>query len=231
MKTKKGDIWVSAILYFGLGIVIIGIILAAFTPVINRLRDKNIIVQTKGVFQVLDSNIREVAREGSGAQRPLTIDIRKGEFKIDNDNHKIIWTYPSKALLAEPCTDPLDPAKCPSILEGNVKIIVNSPSPLNKNYLTELSLEYTDKAYLHYTSPLTTIAGNTPLVIRNSGVSCGPQGETGLSAGPYGAPVKDTCTPPSCPTLNWCTCLSRATTALESCPPALPTVEIVQRSA
>ena len=39
---KKGDIWVSAILYFGLGIIVIAILLAAGLPVINKLKDKNI---------------------------------------------------------------------------------------------------------------------------------------------------------------------------------------------
>ena len=47
---KKGDIWISAALYFGLGIVVLSLILAAGLPVINKLRDKNIIIQTKEIM-------------------------------------------------------------------------------------------------------------------------------------------------------------------------------------
>src|SRR3989344_9677985 len=103
-RNKKGDVWVSAVLYFGLGMVLLTIILAAGTPVVNRLRDKNIVLQTKEVMHTLDSNIREVAREGPGSQRPLAVDIRKGEFLIDRVNNKVEWSYDTKALLSEPCT-------------------------------------------------------------------------------------------------------------------------------
>ena len=60
---KKGDVWISAILYFGIGIVIITILLTAGLPVINKLRDKNIIIQTKQVMHTMDDNIREVIKE------------------------------------------------------------------------------------------------------------------------------------------------------------------------
>ena len=57
---KKGDsTWISAVLYFGIGIIIISILLAAGTPVVNRIRDKNTILQTKETMSNLDDNIRE----------------------------------------------------------------------------------------------------------------------------------------------------------------------------
>ena len=85
MKSKKADVWVSAVLYFGLGIIVISLLLAAGLPAINKLRDKNVIIQTKEVFQVLDKNIRDVVRGGPGSQRVVSVDIKKGDFKIDGN--------------------------------------------------------------------------------------------------------------------------------------------------
>ena len=101
ISNKKGDIWISAVLYFGLGIVVLSLILAAGMPVINKLRDKNIVIQAKEVLFKLDNNIREVARGGPGTQRLITIDIKKGNFKIDENSNQIMWEYEGKAMLSE----------------------------------------------------------------------------------------------------------------------------------
>ena len=37
MIRKRGDIWISAVLYMALGIIVIALILAASLPVIDRL--------------------------------------------------------------------------------------------------------------------------------------------------------------------------------------------------
>mgnify|MGYP001558011191 FL=1 len=58
MGKKGASIWISAVLYFGIGIIILTILLTAGLPVINKLRDKNIVIQTKQVMHTLDENIR-----------------------------------------------------------------------------------------------------------------------------------------------------------------------------
>ena len=73
MKSKKADIWISAALYFGLGIIVITIILSAGLPLINRLKDKNTVIETKDVMFKLDTAIREVIRNGPGEQRSLSL--------------------------------------------------------------------------------------------------------------------------------------------------------------
>src|SRR3990167_9519809 len=91
ISNKKGDIWISAVLYFGLGIVVLSLILAAGLPVINKLRDKNIIIQTKDIMFSLDNLIRDVARSGAGEQRAVNLDIKKGQFLINNNHDTINW--------------------------------------------------------------------------------------------------------------------------------------------
>ena len=120
MKSKKADVWVSAVLYFGLGIIVISLLLAAGLPAINKLRDKNVIIQTKEVFQVLDKNIRDVVRGGPGSQRVVSVDIKKGDFKIDgNDRKEIIsWEYTSKIAISEPGNNE---GLAVPVSEGNLK--------------------------------------------------------------------------------------------------------------
>src|SRR3989344_8053080 len=102
MKSKKADVWVSAVLYFGLGIIVITLLLAAGLPVINKLRDKNIAIQTKEVFHTLDQNVREVLKGGPGTQRVVTLNIKRGEFKVIAALSLIEWRYKSKIFLSEP---------------------------------------------------------------------------------------------------------------------------------
>ncbi len=177
----KGDVWVSAILYFGLGIILLTIILSAGTPVINRLRDKNIVIQTKEVMHVLDGNIREVAREGPGSQRPVTVDIRKGEFKVDEATDRVEWTYRTKALLSEPCsplanapdTTPRNgvPDVCEAnvVQEGTLNILTTGAKG---DYTVRAWLDYSNQVFLVVPSTTQQIVGRSELLIRHGGLYC-----------------------------------------------------------
>ncbi len=178
IKNKRGDVWVSAVIYFGLGMILLTLLLSAGTPVINRLRDKNIALQTKEVLQVLDANIREVAREGPGSQRPIVVDMRKGEFKVDADTNTIKWVYKTTAILTEPCksirlTDTNKdgfPDDCASLIvkEGTVNQLTTG---VKGDYTIAMSLAY-PQIYLVVPGPTSSIIGRTDLIIRNDGLYC-----------------------------------------------------------
>lgn len=100
---KNGEIWVSAVLYIALGVVLITIILNAGLPLINKLRDRNTLVQTRTVIVNLDNNIRIVSTEGPGSRRYISpLSIESGELKIDEVNDKILWGMITNAKLIEP---------------------------------------------------------------------------------------------------------------------------------
>ena len=162
---KKGDIWISAALYFGLGIIVITIILSAGMPVINKLRDKNTVIQTKDLMFKLDNNIRSVIRGGAGEQRYVELEIKKGEFVIDQNAEKIKWTMESRILLSQPGV---------KIEEGNL-IILTENSNVVGEYITELSLDYSNidgsglKGDIKYTGT-SVITGLNKLLIKNTGI-------------------------------------------------------------
>ena len=96
-------IWISAVLYIALGIAAISLVLAAGLPLINNLKDKNTIIETKEIMFTIDNTIRQVLSEAPGSRRTLYLEIQKGNLYIDEDgNNKIIWTMKIKALIQEP---------------------------------------------------------------------------------------------------------------------------------
>ncbi|MBI2663435.1 hypothetical protein HYX15_02790 [Candidatus Woesearchaeota archaeon] len=131
----KGQIWISAVLYSALGIIIITIILSAGLPLINKIRDRNLVTQTKDIMRTLDDNIKKVANEGPGSKRflsPLIID--GGELIIDETNERLLWSLQTKNKLAEP-----------DIVfdEGSLKLFLNKTT-VEDEFLVNLELIYKD---------------------------------------------------------------------------------------
>ena len=175
MKNKKGDIWVSAVLYFGLGIIVISIILAAGLPVINKLKDKNILIQTKELFNVLDENMLTVISGGPDSQRPIKLDIKKGEIKINDKDatppNTIIWRFEGSRTFA---SEPTNPSEDPLIvnLAGTRNVKVKTIRSNNEGrYDIEYILDYDNIAIIETVGGETkTIRGTTKKIIRNEGV-------------------------------------------------------------
>ena len=165
MKSKKADIWISAALYFGLGIIVITIILSAGLPLINRLKDKNTVIETKDVMFKLDTAIREVIRNGPGEQRSLSLEIKKGDLSINNNENTLNWSYKTSALLSEPGL---------TISEGNLNITTENTG-VKDEYLVTLSLNYEGLADLKKSSTpdptedLIKVSGQNRIIIKNVG--------------------------------------------------------------
>ena len=63
---KKGAIWVSAVLYVLVGIVVLTIVLEAGIPFIKSLQEKSNVNRARNTLTALDQNIQDVAKEGQG---------------------------------------------------------------------------------------------------------------------------------------------------------------------
>ena len=131
---SRGGIWVSAILYFAMGVILLTIILAAGLPAITKMKDSYTVRQTKDLMITLDSNIRTIYHEGPGSQRTVSIDIGRGDFSIKENGEYIEWDIDSSAIISEINTP---------VEEGNLKIITSSTGVKDK-YSVSLILNYTD---------------------------------------------------------------------------------------
>jgi hypothetical protein len=163
---KRGAIWVSAVLYMALGIIIISMVLAAGLPAVQKLKDRYTLIQTKDVMLTLDENIRTVFHEGPGSQRVVKLKIDRGTFEIipydsldDYPNH-IVWTFSTPILLSEP--DQL-------ITEGNLGILTSSTA-IENSYDISLALDYTGSDVALYYGEDSTASGTFSLVILNEGI-------------------------------------------------------------
>jgi hypothetical protein len=160
MQQKKGEIWVSAILFISLGVIVISLILAATIPLVNRISDKNTMVRTKEILLKIDDTIRTVANEGPGSQRqldPLVID--KGELEIQNGTYLIAWTLETGALLME---------KDVEITEGNIHQLLNSTfvEEVNKMKLWTTSDRFNITLNSKFSNPF---KGEYLVVVRHTG--------------------------------------------------------------
>jgi len=161
MKTR-GSVWVSAILYIGLGLVVISLLLTAGLPVINKIKDKNTFTQTKALFFKIDKNIIDVINEGPGSRRLLNpLEITQGDLIIDgSDENKIKWSMETSNLL-------MDPGYVRE--EGNLKVWLTETN-VKENYVINLELDYFGTAVVDLSSDYDNpFRGSYSVVIENTG--------------------------------------------------------------
>jgi len=155
---KSAQIWVSAVIYMALGVIILTLVLTAGIPVVNKIRDKNLVIQTKELMNTLDKNIRTVYSEGPGSKRPIKITIEKGDFIINENNDVIQWSFDSSFQLSESGIE---------IKEGNLYIRTDK-TPEN-TYLINLKLNYSSLVNITTNGATNNFAGTNKLIITNLG--------------------------------------------------------------
>lgn len=137
---KRGQIWISAVLYIALGIILITLILSAGLPLIDKMKDRNTISQTKTLMYSIDTNIKQVTKEGPGSKRYLTIAVDEGQLNIENN--KITWIKETKFKLIEPDIE---------FEEGPINILLEK-TETEGEYLMNLELDYSNIAKIQLES-------------------------------------------------------------------------------
>ena len=157
---KRGDTWISSVLYILLGLIVISILLASFLPLIDKMKDKNTFVQTKVLMSSLDDTIKETL-EGVGSQREFFLDIQKGEFQIDSVKDEIRWKLFTKAKLMEVKQDEKNVFK-----EGDLTVFADT----TEGYALNVVLDYGDMGIDLDTTPgILSLKGQSKLIIKNEG--------------------------------------------------------------
>lgn len=158
---KKGDIWVSAILYLGLGVILLSIILAVGLPAVNKLKDKNIAIETENLMSDFDTNIRAVYSEGTGSRRPFKFEITKGTLTISNVDDTIIWEFETSTLLSEPGV---------TVQKGNL-LLYTKQGTANGVYVSDFILNYSGTLNLMLDNGNGQLTGANNLLITNIGAN------------------------------------------------------------
>ena len=133
LTMKRGQIWISAVIYIGLGVIAITLLVGAGVPLINKVRDRNTFLQTKEVMQTIDKAIMQVVAEGPGSQRVLSpLEIKKGFLSIPI-SREITWEMETKAVLQEPGQ---------LIREGNLNLLLTEDELIVDLYDAEIFLNH-----------------------------------------------------------------------------------------
>lgn len=97
---KKGQVWISAVLYILITTIIMVIVLEIGTPLLENLKDKAIFTKTKDNFLSLDKQLKSISSEGYGSQRIIPLEIQKGS--VDVTENGIRWEMKTDADIIEP---------------------------------------------------------------------------------------------------------------------------------
>ncbi len=156
---KKGDIWISAVLYLGLGVLVLTLILSAGMPLVDKLKDKNVIAQTKGLFSVIDENIRAVTNEGPGSRRFLSpFEVRKGDLYIETGRIRWQMRTPVKIMESDIVTK-----------EGALALAENETNIVDE-YMMNIYADYGSLAQINMVSEYSNpFQGIYSVSIRNTG--------------------------------------------------------------
>ncbi|MEK6937203.1 MAG: hypothetical protein AABW58_03980 [Nanoarchaeota archaeon] len=185
---KKGQIWISAVLYIALGVVAITIVLSAGVPVINKMKDKNTIIQTRDILLSLDNVIREVRDEGTGSRRVISpFTIKGGNMFFKDDENKIVWDMKTKVVFVQPCTKINSDRKgCEDdkllIKEGPVELY-ETKTIVEEEYVMHLELNFNDVAFLVVKEGIgknAPLLGKYNLKIENKGIDENRDPQTNL---------------------------------------------------
>lgn len=168
---KRGFIWISAVLYIALGIVAISLVLTAGLPLINKMRDRNTVLQTKDLMHTIDKNIWQVRSEGVGSRRFLEpVIIKGGKLFIDDNENIIWWEMKTKTKIMEACEEGKDEDWCKQT-EGNL-LMKATETRIEGEYLISLLLDYSKNIDLEITgdySSGSSLVGKYALSIENTG--------------------------------------------------------------
>lgn len=97
---KRGQIWISAVLYVFVIVALIALVLEVGLPLIDGLRDQNSFNRAQETMSALDSHIQQIASEGQGSQRVVPISVADGEITVEGDS--IRWKIETDEQLVEP---------------------------------------------------------------------------------------------------------------------------------
>lgn len=156
---RKGDIWVGAVLYIALGVIVIAVLLAAGLPMINKIKDRNVVLQTKELMYILDDTVRTVINEGPGSQRQLNpFVVKSGNFFVYSDSFN--WTFETKVIVLEP-----------GITKKEGLLFINVEESRKEDfYDVNLGLVYKDMAWLRLSSQYQNpFAGDFSVFVKNTG--------------------------------------------------------------
>lgn len=114
---RRAEIWISAVIYVLVTVAVLVLVLEAGIPLLNSMRERAAYARAKETFANLDKQIEEVAREGQGSQRVISLEVPRGEVTVEGQ--KLRWKLETDNKILEPRT---------KVDLGNLKVLADVDS-------------------------------------------------------------------------------------------------------
>jgi len=95
---------ISAVIFIGLTLAVTVIVYNAGMPVVMRMQHAAAVEKMKGVFSETDRIIEDVASEGNGSKRTVSLRFDIGTLTLNGSSDKLYWDFESESLIASPRT-------------------------------------------------------------------------------------------------------------------------------
>jgi hypothetical protein len=95
---------ISAIIFIGITLAVTVIVYNSGMPVVQRMQAAASVERMKALFSEMDSIVEDVASEGNGSKRTVSLRFDTGEFTVDGGADKVFWAFESESLMVSPRT-------------------------------------------------------------------------------------------------------------------------------
>ncbi|MFB6242088.1 MAG: hypothetical protein ABEJ36_04800 [Candidatus Nanosalina sp.] len=100
--SKGASSIVTAVLVVGVTLTAVGVVLDVSGPAIDNARDSSAIRQSVSFLNFVDENIREVASEGQGSTRTMSVSFDRGEFDVDAEDDSFTYSLDTGSDIISP---------------------------------------------------------------------------------------------------------------------------------
>lgn len=95
---------ITAALYVGISIAAVTTAVTVGQPAIENMRDAAAVSRSQNFMQDLNSKVQQVAAEGQGSSRTLTVSIDRGKLLFNEDANALVYRLQSDANVISPQT-------------------------------------------------------------------------------------------------------------------------------
>ncbi|MCF7910664.1 hypothetical protein K9L16_03260 [Candidatus Pacearchaeota archaeon] len=120
--SKRGQVWIEAVMYTLISIIVLTLVLAYAKPKIDEMKDKAILEQTIGIINEIDQIVLSIVQGGTGNRRVVNVGLKKGTLMIDGENDEIFFEMESAYKFTEPGKE---------VMVGDITALTQTQSGLN----------------------------------------------------------------------------------------------------
>ena len=99
---RRGFTLISAVIFIAITISVTSLVYVTAVPAVKKIQDAAIIENMKTAFVQLDKIIREVAAEGKGSKRTVSVNVQEGTLSVNATQNALAWKFDTNVDIISP---------------------------------------------------------------------------------------------------------------------------------